>query len=86
MENESGKDPKALPDEALDEAAGGLSFNGQQPSDASFPGFQGSTASITDGTSNTKAGYVGGSRLTGDFNNDGDVSVKLADGSVKPGA
>ena len=83
MEKEKGKEPEALPDEALDEVAGGITFQGQQPSDVSAPGFQGGV-SITDGTSN-KAGYVGGVRVAvGDVNNDG-AALKIADGSVKPG-
>ena len=84
MENETGKDPKALPDEALDEAAGGLTFQGAiPPSDVSITD---GTSRITDGTSNTKSGYLGGVRVAvGDVNNDG-TALKIADGSVKPGA
>ena len=84
MNNESGKDPKTLPDEALDEASGGLTFNGQtQPSDVSITD---GTSNITDGTSKTAyGGFAGGVRVAaGDVN--GDVARKIADGSVKPGA
>lgn len=72
METETGKDPKALPDEALDEAAGGLTFNGQtQPSDVS----------ITDGTSNTA--FPGTAKT---LTKTGPGTLNFADGSVKPGA
>ena len=70
MAKETGKNPQTLPDEKLDEAAGGF---------LAFP-----KTSITDGTSNTA--YVGGVRVAvGDVNNDG-AALKIADGSVKPGA
>jgi hypothetical protein len=85
MEDKTGKDPKALPDEALDEAAGGITFGGTLQGEASYPGFGGGVnkAGITDGTSN--AGYVGGTRVAvGDVNNDG-AALKIADGSVKKG-
>ncbi len=69
---EKAKEPEALPDESLDEAAGGL-----------LPAVQSSRAGITDGTSNT--GFLGGVRVaSGDVNND-DAALKIADGSVKPG-
>ena len=84
MENEADKDPKALPDEALDEAAGGtVTFGGSLQGEISSPGFQGGV-SITDGTSN-KAGFVGGVRVaSGDIDSDL-LAKKIADGSVKPG-
>ena len=74
MEQDKARNPEALPDEALDEAAGGL------------PAVQQGSTGITDGTSNTV--FKGGvSVAAGDVNNDG-VEVKLGDGSVrtiKPG-
>ena len=84
MDNDTGKDPKALPDEALDEAAGGITFQGQQPSDAAITD---GTSNVTDGTSKAGyGGYLGGVRVAvGDVNNDG-TALKIADGSVKPGA
>ena len=88
MENETGKEPEALPDESLDEAAGGVTFGGSLQGNASIGGVGGSVhkAGITDGTS-TKAGYVGGVTVAvGDVNNDGIDVAKLGDGSVKPGA
>ena len=88
MENETGKDPKALPDEALDEAAGGtVTFGGSLQGESASPGFQGGV-SITDGTSN-KAGFQGGVRVaSGDVNSltkAGPGTLNIADGSVKPG-
>jgi hypothetical protein len=75
MEKEKDQQPEALPDESLDEAAGGLL-------PAVHPGGV-NRAGITDGTS--KTGFSGGVRVaTGDVNNDG--SVNIMDGSVKPGA
>lgn len=74
MEKEKGKEPEALPDEALDDAAGGL------------PAVQGVDLSgITDGTSNTVKGGL--NVAVGDVNGDG-VNVLMGDGSVrtvKPG-
>ena len=74
MEKEKGKEPEALPDEALDDAAGGL------------PAVQGASLSgITDGTSNTVKGGL--NVAVGDVNGDG-VNVLMGDGSVrtvKPG-
>ena len=74
MQDETGKQPETLPDEALDEAAGGL-----------LPAVQHSggvnTAGITDGTSNTA--------VPGSANNltkAGPGTLNFADGSVKPGA
>ena len=76
MEKEKGKEPEALPDESLDEAAGGL-----------LPAVHtggANRAGITDGTSNT--GFLGGVRVaSGDVNYDA-AALKIADGSVKPGA
>ena len=85
MEKEKGKEPEALPDEKLDEAAGGtVTFGGQLTGAASFPGFGGAKTGITDGTS--KSGYLGGVTVaSGDVNNDGIDATKLGDGSVKPG-
>jgi hypothetical protein len=84
MEKEKGREPEGLPDETLDDASGGfLAY--AEPTSASFPGFNGS---ITDGTSKTSfgPGFTGGVRVAvGDVNNDG-VALKIADGSVKPGA
>ena len=77
-DKDKGKEPEALPDESLDEAAGGVTA-------ASFPGFGGavSQTGITDGTS--KTGFLGGVRVaSGDVNTDG-TALKIADGSVKPG-
>jgi hypothetical protein len=83
MENEADKDPKALPDEALDEAAGGV-----------LPYVEQDAVNITDGTSNTKTGktsfagdglgssHTGASQLT----KTGPGTLNFADGSVKPGA
>jgi hypothetical protein len=77
MQDQTGKQPEALPDEALDEAAGGLLPAVQHSGGAN-------RADITDGTSNTS--FPGGVRVaTGDINNDG-AALKIADGSVKPGA
>ena len=83
MDKEKGKEPEALPDESLDEAAGGLNYTAPAGGAASFPGF-GGAVNITDGTS--KTGFLGGVRVaSGDVNNDG-TALKIADGSVKPGA
>ena len=79
MENEKRREPEALPDETLDEASGGLLPYVEQDA---------KTTSITDGTSNTSfgPGFTGGVRVAvGDVNNDG-AALKIADGSVKPGA
>jgi hypothetical protein len=70
MEQETGKEPKALPDEALDDAAGGL-----QAADHTGGA---NLADITDGTSN--AGFKGGVYVGSDA-----VVAKPGDGSVKPG-
>jgi hypothetical protein len=76
MEKEKSKEPEALPDESLDDATGGL-----------LPAVHtggANRADITDGTS--KTGFLGGVRVaSGDVNNDG-TALKIADGSVKPGA
>lgn len=78
MEKEKGKEPEALPDESLDEAAGGLILPAVHTGGANLAG-------ITDGTS--KTGFLGGVRVaTGDVNNDNVDVAKLGDGSVKPGA
>ena len=62
--------PQALPDEQLDEAAGGL-----LPAVKQY-----------DLRTGYDAGFAGGVRVaTGDVNNDG-AALKIADGSVKPGA
>ena len=86
MENKNkGKQPQALPDETLDEASGG--FFAYAPAEASIPGFKGGV-NVSDGTSNTSfaPGFTGGVRVAvGDVNNDG-AALKIADGSVKPGA
>jgi len=72
MAKEKGKDPVALPDESLDDAAGGL-----------LPAVQ--KATISGGTSN-RTGFLGGVRVaSGDVNSDG-TALKIADGSVKPAA
>ena len=87
MEKDKGKEPEALPDESLDEAAGGVTFGGSLAGAASFPGFGGAIdkTGITDGTS--KTGFLGGVRVaSGDVNNDSLDVTKLGDGSVKPGA
>jgi hypothetical protein len=80
MQNDTGKDPKALPDEALDEAAGGV-----------LPGFQGQ---ITDGTSNIATDPKAGTSFAGDglgsshgadsLTKTGTGTLDVADGSVKP--
>ena len=71
MEQEKARNPEALPDEALDEAAGGLPAV-QQGSDLT---------GITDGTSNTV--FKGGvSVAVGDVNGDG-IQGGLGDGSVR---
>jgi len=74
MEQDKARNPEALPDEALDEAAGGL------------PAVQQGSTGITDGTSNTV--FKGGvSVAVGDVNGDG-IQVGMGDGSVrtvKPG-
>ena len=87
MEKEKGKEPEALPDESLDDAAGGVTFGGSLQGAASFPGFGGAVnkTGITDGTS--KTGFLGGVNVaSGDVNNDSIDVAKLGDGSVKPGA
>lgn len=71
MENETGKDPEPLADEALDEAAGGLPAV-QHTGGANLAG-------ITDGTSTTA--FPGASSLT----KTGPGTLNIADGSVKPG-
>ena len=75
METEQRQEPESLPDESLDEASGGLTFNGQT---------QPSNVSITDGTSKASfPGFSGGVTVAaGDVNNDAAV-LKIADGSVK---
>ena len=77
MENETGKAPKALPDEQLDEAAGGI-----------LPFVEQDAVNITDGTSNTKSGKTS---FAGDGLGSSHTSLskdpaalKIADGSVKP--
>jgi hypothetical protein len=83
VENDTSKNPKALPDEALDEAAGGILPYVEQDA-AKYPGFQGGVF-IPDGTSKTATGYLGGVTVAaGDVNGDG-AALKIADGSVKPG-
>jgi hypothetical protein len=83
MEKESGKEPEALPDEALDDAAGGL-LPAVHTGGANRAGITDGTSNITDGTS--KAGFAGGVFVAaGDVNGDG-KALKIADGSVKPGA
>jgi hypothetical protein len=73
MTKEKGKKPEALPDEQLDDAAGGL-----------LPAVK-QGAGIPDGTSNFP-GFRGGVTVAGgDVNNDA-KALKIADGSVKPGA
>ena len=60
MEKEKRQEPEALPDETLDEASGGI-----------LPYVEQDAKSITDGTSNTKAGFAGdglGSSHTGGVN------------------
>ena len=75
MEQDKNPTPEALPDEALDEAAGGLL-------PAVHSGGVNRTG-ITDGTSNTS--FTGGVYVAAsDLNKDG-KSLKIADGSVKPG-
>ena len=81
MEKESGKGPDTVTDEALDEAAGGITFGGSLAGETAAPSFLG-------GTTEGKAGYggfTGGvSVAAGDVNADA-VARKVADGSVKPG-
>jgi hypothetical protein len=80
MEQEKGKKPEALEDEALDEVAGGILPYVEQ--DAAMAG-------ITDGTSNTKTSFAGdglGSSHSGGVNltKTGPGTLNFADGSVKP--
>ena len=67
MARKKGQAPESLPDEKLDEAAGGL-----------LPAVQASRGTTTSFTCGV---YV----ASGDVNNDG-AALKIADGSVKPGA
>ena len=71
----------------MDEAAGGVAFG--TPEGETSLGFTGGVnkPGITDGTSNTSfPGFTGGVRVAvGDVNNDA-AALKIADGSVKPGA
>ena len=69
MAKKKGKAPEALPDESLDQAAGGLNFTKQElpeSGEASFPGFAGGI-------------YV----ASGDVNA-GSPQVLMGDGSVRP--
>ena len=82
MDNDKSRQPEDLSDESLDDASGGLTFNGQtQPSDVSITD---GTSNITDGTSKAASpGFTGGVFVAaGDVTGDG-AARKIADGSVK---
>ena len=72
MQDETGKQPETLPDEALDEAAGGLLPAVQHSGGVNLAG-------ITDGTSNAA---VPGSASS--LTKTGPGTLNFADGSVKP--
>ena len=80
MEQEKGKAPDALPDEALDEAAGGVTFGGSLAGDTAAPSVQ---SGVTTESKTAFPGFQGGVTVAaGDVN--GDAARKIADGSVKP--
>lgn len=82
MDKERANDAAPLPDEALDEAAGGtVTFGGSLAGETAAPGFQGG---VTTEGKTAYPGFQGGvSVAAGDVN--GDAARKIADGSVKPG-